>query len=82
MNLPMSKEHKYPRYDSISNEGFYEGYCIDDGCYYAATVINLYNILVTHYDYSGAIEDVLDKAYEDELYYYSEWTDDDILEDD
>lgn len=67
----------------------YDGYCIDNGMYYADDVKSLAVILRDKYGFSNItnddlelpmtdnLRDILDKTYDDELWYYTEWSDDD-----
>lgn len=74
----------------------YEGYCIDNGMYYASDVKSLAIILRDKYGFREITDDdleltvnpdpevilsnlevVLGDTYEDGLWYYSEWSDDD-----
>jgi|LauGreDrversion4_2_1035121.scaffolds.fasta_scaffold667233_2 hypothetical protein len=57
------------RQDTKTGEWFTEGYCIDDGMYYAKTEETLREILLEYYEFSGDLDD----AYDQGLYYYSEW---------
>ena len=80
---------RYPRQCSVTGRGMYDGYCIDNGMYYASDVNSLALILRDKYGFSEItdtdltspmtdnLQDILDQTYEDELWYYSEWSDDD-----
>ena len=80
---------RYPRQCSVTGRGMYIGYCIDNGMYYASDVKSLAIILRDKYGFSDITDDdlelpltdslqaILDDTYEDELWYYTEWSDDD-----
>lgn len=80
---------RFPRQCSVTGRGMYEGYCIDNGMYYASDVKSLAIILRDNYGFRDITDDdlelpmthglqaILDDTYEDELWYYSEWSDDD-----
>jgi hypothetical protein len=79
----MSQEPKFPRYCSITGDGMYHGYCIDDGMYYASTLDALLKVFNLYYGIQLDINDdelmeQLDHLYDEGLYYHSEWTDEDI----
>jgi len=87
---------RFPRQCSVTGRGMYEGYCIDNGMYYASDVKSLAIILRDKYGFREITDDdlelavnpdpevilsnlevVLGDTYEDGLWYYSEWSDDD-----
>ena len=80
---------RFPRQCSVTGRGMYEGYCIDNGMYYASDVKSLAIILRDKYGFRDITDDdlelpltdslqaILDDTYDDELWYYSEWSDDD-----
>jgi len=80
---------RFPRQCSVTGRGMYEGYCIDNGMYYASDVKSLAIILRDKYGFRDITDDdlelpltdslqaILDDTYEDELWYYTEWSDDD-----
>ena len=80
---------RYPRQCFVTGRGMYEGYCIDNGMYYASDVKSLAIILRDKYGFRDITDDdlelpltdslqaILDDTYEDELWYYTEWSDDD-----
>lgn len=71
----MSK--KFPRYDSLTNEGMFEGYCIDGGMYYASSEESLLCILREKYGATSTTDDqdILDDYYEREMYEWTSWED-------
>jgi hypothetical protein len=82
----MSEALKFPRYCSITGDGMYVGYCIDDGMYYASTLDALLKVFSLYYDIHLDINDdelmeQLECLYDDNLYYFTEWTDDDTFYD-
>lgn len=80
---------RYPRQCSVTGRGMYEGYCIDNGMYYASDIKSLALILRDQYGFRDITDDdlelpmtdnleaILGDTYDDELWYYTEWSDDD-----
>lgn len=82
----MENSIKYPRYCSVTGQGMYEGYVIDDGMYHASDVASLMKVLSEQYCVEFSDDDIvvleqLDDLY-DVLWYWTEWEDSDIIEDD
>lgn len=64
-----------------------EGYCISDGMHYAADIESLKRVLTEFYgekfsEDELAVEIQLDDLYHWGVWYWAEWKDDDIIEDD
>lgn len=68
---------KFPRYDSLTNKGMFEGYCIDGGMYYASSEQSLLCILRQEYgaNYMDDDQTILDHFYTCELYEWTSWED-------
>ena len=68
---------KFPRYDSLTNKGMFEGYCIDGGMYYASSEQSLLCILRQEYgaNYMDDDQTILDHYYLSELYEWTSWED-------
>lgn len=65
---------KFARKCDITGRGMNEGYCFGDGEQYACDEASALQI-AQQYGY-----DNLDDAYKDDVYYYSEWNEDDCDE--
>lgn len=68
---------KFPRYDSLTNKGMFEGYCIDGGMYYASSEQSLLCILRENYGATYVSDDqtLLDVYYERGIYEWTSWED-------
>ena len=68
---------KFPRYDSLTNKGMFEGYCIDGGMYHASSEHSLLCILRENYgaNYMDDDQTILDHYYEREVYEWTSWED-------
>lgn len=68
---------KFPRYDSLTNKGMFEGYSIDGGMYYASSEQSLLCILRQEYgaNYMDDDQTILDHFYTCELYEWTSWED-------
>ena len=74
---------KHKRYDSLTGQGMNAGYCICDGEAYAATKGTLLVQLMAIFQIESdeTIDAYLERMYEEELYYYTEWEDEDDTHD-
>lgn len=66
------------RYCDVTGESMREGFVIDDGMYYAKDLAALITLLTEHYGFKfgkGLKQDrrLLDQAYDNELYYWTDW---------
>ena len=68
---------KFPRYDSLTNKGMFDGYSIDGGMYYASSEESLLCILREKYGatYMTDRQDILDDYYKREVYEWTSWED-------
>ncbi len=68
---------KFPRYCDVTGQGMWDGYCIEEGRFYAKSKKALLEIIAKHYpDYMTADQtDEFDEeaAFEDGVYYWTDW---------
>jgi hypothetical protein len=68
---------KFPRYCSVTGQGMFDGYVIDQGRFYAKSKQALLEIIAKYYpDYMTADQtDEFDEeaAFEDEVFYWTDW---------
>ena len=74
---------KQARFDTMTGQGMNAGYCICDGEAYAATKATLLVQLMAIFQIESdeTIDAYLERMYEEELYYYTEWEDEDDTHD-
>jgi hypothetical protein len=74
---------KHARFDTMTGQGMNAGYCICDGEAYAATKATLLVQLMAIFQIESdeTIDAYLERMYEEELYYYTEWEDEDDTHD-
>lgn len=65
----MTENQKFARQCDVTGEGMNEGYCFDDGCFYAKYEADA----LKHAQELGY--NTLEEAYKDEAYYWTEWED-------
>lgn len=70
---------KYARQCSVTGKGMNAGYCICDGEAYASTqdALLIQLIAIESIGESEIVSEYLERCFEDELYYYTEWEDED-----
>ena len=74
---------KQARFDTMTGQGMNAGFCICDGEAYAATKATLLVQLMAIFQIESdeTIDAYLERMYEEELYYYTEWEDEDDTHD-
>ena len=74
---------KYTRYDSLTGQGMNAGYCICDGDAYASNdeTLLIQLMAIEPSGESEVVSEYLERCYEDELYYYTTWEDEDDADD-
>ena len=74
---------KNARFDTMTGQGMNAGFCICDGEAYAATKATLLVQLMAIFQIESdeTIDAYLERMYEEELYYYTEWEDEDDTHD-
>jgi hypothetical protein len=74
---------KHARFDTMTGQGMNAGFCICDGEAYAATKATLLVQLMAIFQIEDdeTIDAYLERMYEEELYYYTEWEDEDDTHD-
>jgi hypothetical protein len=74
---------KHARFDTMTGQGMNAGFCICDGEAYAATKATLLVQLMAIFQIESdeTIDAYLERMYEEELYYYTEWEDEDDTHD-
>ena len=70
---------KYTRYDSLTGQGMNAGYCICDGDAYASNdeTLLIQLMAIESIGESEVVSEYLERCYEDKLYYYTTWEDED-----
>lgn len=70
---------KHTRFDSLTGQGMNAGYCICDGEAYASNdeTLLIQLMAIESIGESEVVSDYLARCYEDELYYYTTWEDED-----
>ena len=64
----MEANTKYERTCDVTGEGMNEGYCIENGCMYIKSHLDMLHHITDETDYA-----TMEEAYEDDYYYYTEW---------
>ena len=74
---------KYTRFDSLTGQGMNAGYCICDGEAYASNdeTLLIQLMAIESIGESEVVSDYLARCFEDELYYYTTWEDEDDADD-
>jgi len=74
---------KHARFDTMTGQGMNAGFCICDGEAYAAPKATLLVQLMAIFQIESdeTIDAYLERMYEEELYYYTEWEDEDDTHD-
>ena len=74
---------KYTRFDSLTGQGMSAGYCICDGEAYASNdeTLLIQLMAIESIGESEVVSEYLERCYDDELYYYTTWEDEDDADD-
>ena len=74
---------KHTRYDSLTGQGMNAGYCICDGDAYAATdeTLLIQLMAIESIGESEVVSEYLERLYEDGMYYYTTWEDENDADD-